>query len=146
MPGKDYRAGAEFKLRPDRRKKRAKAALVALAIMVLLEAICSYTISHGSAKPESPRHCGVYDLHGGAVYLLPDGSSVLCGYMESTGPDVPCRPAGDGVDPWLFPAFHQAAGSLPWRGVWLCPVGKRGGATSVFQPRPYDPCGRGALC
>lgn len=37
MPGKDYRAGAEFKLRPDRRKKRAKAALVALAIMVLLE-------------------------------------------------------------------------------------------------------------
>ncbi len=34
MPGKDYRAGAEFKLRPDRRKKRAKAALVALAIVV----------------------------------------------------------------------------------------------------------------
>ena len=32
MPGKDYRAGAEFKLRPDRKKKRARAALVALAV------------------------------------------------------------------------------------------------------------------
>ena len=37
MPGKGYRADTDFKLRPDRRKKRAKAALVALAIMVLLE-------------------------------------------------------------------------------------------------------------
>lgn len=37
MPGKGYRVDTDFKLRPDRRKKRAKAALVALAIMVLLE-------------------------------------------------------------------------------------------------------------
>lgn len=43
MPGKDYRAGAEFKLRPDRKKKRARAALVALAVMVLLE---SYLFLH----------------------------------------------------------------------------------------------------
>ena len=43
MPGKDYRAGAEFKLRPDRKKKRARAALVALAVMALLE---SYLFLH----------------------------------------------------------------------------------------------------
>lgn len=33
MPGKGYRVDTDFKLRPDRRKKRAKAALVALAII-----------------------------------------------------------------------------------------------------------------
>lgn len=37
MPGKDYRVNAEFKLRPDRRKKRTKAVLVALGVMALLE-------------------------------------------------------------------------------------------------------------
>lgn len=37
MPGKDYRVDADFKLRPGRKKKRTKAALVALGIMALLE-------------------------------------------------------------------------------------------------------------
>ena len=44
MPGKGYRVDTDFKLRPDRRKKRAKAALVALASL-LSNASCSIAIS-----------------------------------------------------------------------------------------------------
>ena len=146
MPGKGYRVDTDFKLRPDRRKKRAKAALVALAIIVLLEGYLFLHYLSWLGKTGEPPGIVAFMTSMGALFtffptvpLFSADTWRALGRMYLAG--LP-----DGVDPWLFPAFHQAPGSLPRRRVWLCPVGKRGGATRIFQPRSYDPCGRGALC